>query len=107
MSQGALVIPVAKGSDHVTIYADELLSCGDGGASAPIDSEDVLNLLIAEQVPINVWRDCAVEFHRAGRDDVCEEILNTLIDSLTTQPEGNCLVLIPSFSFLPYSFPSF
>ena len=90
MSLEALIIPVKNAEKKaVMIYADELMNCGDGASDAsPIDPEDVLNLLIAEQVPINLWRDCAVEYHRAGRDDVCEEILNTLIDSLTTQPEG-------------------
>ena len=69
----SLLIPSLDQKDTVEIYPDELPTGGDS---------DLIDVLRSELAPLDVWRKCAVEYHRQGFYDEFQKILDEIIDSL-------------------------
>jgi len=64
-------------NEGVTIFFDEL------PVSAQQNAEDLVDLLKSELAPLDVWRRCAVEYHRRGFKKEFEDIMATIVTSIT------------------------
>jgi hypothetical protein len=58
-TQNKITIPIHISNDFVEIYPDEL-------PVGELDYNDLFDVLRSELAPLNVWRTCAVEYHRQG-----------------------------------------
>ena len=72
----SIKIPISKTNETVVIFVDELEDLG---------VSDLLDILRGELAPLNVWKDCAVEYHRQNRSDRFCMILEEIVDSLNDE----------------------
>ena len=79
----SIVIPLVSGgsADKVHMFVDELPV---GGGDETYD--DLLDLLMGELAPLNVWRACAVEYHKQGFDTEFDSLLNELFTAMQQNP---------------------
>ena len=65
-----ILIPVRNSDDLVEVLVSEL----------PEDVEDVIEILVAEVAPLELWLRFAVEYYRQGRLDSFVGMLNPLVE---------------------------
>lgn len=76
-------IPIDKSKDqHVILFLDEIQD---------YVVDEILDVLQRELAPLNVWRECALEYYRQGNDDNFQLVLNTITNALSIHSKYNCV----------------
>lgn len=72
----SIKIPISKTNETVVIFLDEL---------EDLAVSDLLDILRGELAPLNVWKDCAVEYHRQNQNERFSMILEEIVESLNDE----------------------
>ena len=82
--QKSIRIPVISSSERQGL--DEIQEDGECiemfPDEIPLDHNDLIDVLRSELAPFRVWRTCAVEYRRQGRDEEFNQVLNEIVGAL-------------------------